>query len=74
MYFGDESRHLESVTEKAAGVVLPNVGLAQASDSVPAGSKQCQVQRLVLLWPHVPIDKNNSLGEVRWRGNNAGKA
>ena len=49
MYFGDESRHLESVTDKAAGVVLPNVGLAQASDSVSAGSEQCQVQRLVLL-------------------------
>ena len=25
-------------------------------------------------WPHVPIGKNNSLGEVRWRGDNAGKA
>lgn len=55
-------------------MVLQNVGLAQAFDPVSAGSKQCQVQRLVLLCPHVPVDKNSSLGDTRWRGSNAGKA
>ena len=55
-------------------MLLQNVGLAQAFDPVSAGRKQCQVQRLVFLCPHVPVDKNSSLGEARWRGSNADKA